>query len=167
MPHEKRWLFNTVIVPDSVTGAESFLWYDADPRLKVGLAYLWNQEAFRALATYQLVMETADRPALVASAGVQGIGIGNPGYSMTLQKSWDAQGGNRWTAYGGVGFRSNEDHLHLLGAIRYDLAGPWSFAVQSDGHQSYPIATWSDGSLVLGGYLIDWEKPALLIGHRF
>lgn len=101
-------------------------------------------------------------PAVNASAGVQGIGTGNPGYSLTLEKNLGV-----WNVYGGLGLRSNENHGHFVGGVKWSVTSEWTLGVQEDGHQTNPFVTWSDGSLVGGLFLIESERPALMLGVRF
>jgi hypothetical protein len=114
------------------------------------------------LASVNLIEETASSPALNASAGVQGIGTGNPGYSATLEKNWGA-----FNAYGGVGYRSNEEHSHLLGGMKYAFQGGLTVGLQLDGHQEHPFVVHSVGQTMFGAYLIDLKSPALMAGYRF
>lgn len=152
--------------PTTVTRAESFLWYAATPRLQLGPAYLWKQEAFRFLGSYQLSPETGRMPSLSASVGVQGIGTGNPGYSITAEKNW-LNGEHRLNAFVGAGFRSNEEHLHPVVGARWTHADRLTLGIQWDGHQSHPFVTATDGRHIGGVYLVDWKSPALMFGLRY
>lgn len=147
--------------PSTVTTAESFLWYRAHPRLRLGVAHLWKQNALRWLASGNLVPETEALPALNASVGVQGIGTGNPGYSATLEKNVGAFNG-----YMGLGWRSNEPHSHALGGVKY-TQGEWTLGFQLDGHQEHPFLVWTRDHHMVGAYLIDLKSPALMAGYRF
>jgi hypothetical protein len=42
-----------VYVPNSLTEAETFLWFDAAPDLTLGIAHLSRQNAFRFLGSYR------------------------------------------------------------------------------------------------------------------
>jgi hypothetical protein len=159
---EYKWTYNTVWAPTTVTTAESFLWYRAHPRVRLGVAHLWKQNALRWLASVNLAAETATLPALNASVGVQGIGTGNPGYSATLEKNFGAFNG-----YLGVGWRSNESHSHLLGGVKYAFENGVSVGLQLDGHQEHPFVVYTEGQMVYGAYLIDLKSPALMVGYRF
>ena len=145
-----------------MTKAESFLWYRATPRIRLGVAHLWEQNAFRWLASVNIVPETEELPALNASAGVQGIGIGNPGYSATLEKNMGP-----FNAYAGAGWRSNESHTHFLGGAKYQIDPEWTLGIQLDGHQEHPFVVWSRDHYMLGAYLVDLKSPALMVGFRF
>lgn len=158
-----KWLANTVWAPTTATTAETFLWYQANPRLALGLAHLWKQNALRFLASANLHPETASIPGVNFSIGVQGIGTGNPGYGLTLEKNFS----QRLNAYAGIGLRSNEEHGHLLGGVKLNLGGPWTLGLQLDGHQEHPFATYSERGWIAGAYLIDLKSPALMLGHRF
>jgi hypothetical protein len=116
----------------------------------------------RWLASVNVVPETDTLPALNASAGVQGIGTGNPGYSATLEKNLGA-----WNAYLGVGWRSNEPHSHALGGVKYSLANGLTLGMQLDGHFEHPFAVYSQDQAIYGAYLIDFKSPALMVGYRF
>lgn len=157
---------NTVWAPTSVTRAESFLWYKAHPRLQLGIAFLWKQTAFRFLASVQLSPETAKMPAVNASAGIQGIGTGNPGYSVTLEKNFNP-GGHRVNAYIGIGFRANESHSHAVGGVKFALNQNWTVGYQHDGHQQNPFVTFGQGQAFGGIYLLNFERPALMFGMKF
>ncbi len=148
--------------PTTVTTAETFLWYRADPRVRLGVAHLWKQNSLRWLASVNLVPETFDSPAINASVGVQGIGTGNPGYSATLEKNLGAL-----NAYMGIGFRSNESHSHFLGGAKYALEGGVALGMQLDGHQKHPFAVFTEGQTLYGAYLIDFKSPAFMVGYRF
>jgi hypothetical protein len=157
-----KWTYNTVWAPTTVTTAESFLWYRADPRVRLGVAHLWKQNALRWLASVNLIPETPDLPAFNVSAGVQGIGTGNPGYSGTLEKNWGP-----FNAYAGVGFRSNESHSHGLLGVKYTFDGAYTLGFQDDGHQAHAFFVVSQGPALFGAYLVDLKSPALMAGYRF
>lgn len=161
-----RWTFNTVIAPGSATDAESFLWYRPTPRLQVGLGYLWKQDAVRFLGSYQITPETEKLPSLNVSWGVQGVGTGNPGWAFTTEKTWISNG-TPINAYTGVGFRTNESHAHLLFGVKTRLANEWTIGYQADGHQHQPFVVWSRGQFMAGAYLVDFKRPAWLVGVRF
>lgn len=157
-----KWTFNTVWAPTTATTAESFLWYRAHPKVRLGVAHLWKQNALRWLASVNILEETPTTPALNASAGVQGIGTGNPGYSATLEKNFGA-----FNVYAGMGFRSNEEHTHLLGGMKYAFENGVSVGLQLDGHQEHPFVVYTKDQMIYGAYLIDLKSPALMLGYRF
>jgi hypothetical protein len=130
--------------------------------VRLGVAHLWKQNAFRWLASVNISPETATMPALNGSVGVQGIGTGNPGYSATLEKNF-----GQFNAYVGLGWRSNEPHSHLLGGVKYAFESGLALGVQLDGHQEHPFAVYSAGQMLYGAYLIDTKSPALMVGYRF
>lgn len=134
--------------------------------MSLGLAHLWKQNAVRYLASVNAVPQTDRLPALNLSAGVQGIGTGNPGYSATLEKDFVWKGSD-WNVYAGIGFRSNESHPHLLGGAKVSLAGDWTVGLQADGHDVHPFVTKALGPYVAGAYLIGGKSPALMLGYRF
>lgn len=146
--------------------AETFLWYRPHPRVSLGLAHLWKQNALRYLAAVNLVPQTARTPGLNASVGVQGIGTGNPGYSATLEKDWKLAGVD-WNVYAGVGLRSNEEHAHGLGGAKASFGSGWSLGLQLDGHDVHPFVTKSEGPYVAGFYLVASKSPAFMVGMRF
>ncbi|MBX3117969.1 MAG: hypothetical protein KF784_02815 [Fimbriimonadaceae bacterium] len=105
-------------------------------------------------------------PSVSVSAGVQGIGTGNPGYSATLEKNWKSDAGTA-NMFVGAGFRSNESHYHgVLGAKWMDRSG-FTLGLQLDGHQAHPFLTYGQGEWFGGVYLIDAKSPALMFGRRF
>jgi hypothetical protein len=132
----------------------------------LGVAFLHKQEAFRALAAYQFIPESAKSPSLNGSVGVQGIGTGNPGYSLTTEKNWKDQNGSL-NLFTGVGFRSNETHLHAIGGVKYQFNFGTVIGVQLDGHGSHPFIIQNYKNVLGGVYLIDGRKAAFLIGARF
>lgn len=142
------------------------MWYRATPRLTVGIAHLWKQNAFRALGSYVLSPETAELPSLSVSAGVQGIGTGNPGYSATAEKNLYMKEGTL-NAFVGVGFRSNENHAHMVGGVKLTLTESWTLGIQSDGHENHPFVTYTQGQWIYGAYLVGTKGPALMLGVRF
>jgi hypothetical protein len=125
-----------------------------------------KQNSFRFLASVNAIPETDTTPALNFSAGVQGIGTGNPGFSGTLEKNWSTPAG-QFNAYAGVGFRSNENHVHPVGGMKLTLAADISVGLQDDGHRRSPFVTYSHDWWTAGIYLIGFEKPAYLFGVRF
>jgi hypothetical protein len=155
-----------VYAPSTVTTAETFIWYNATPDLRLGVAHLWKQNAFRFLGSYRFVKETATTPALYASVGVQGIGTGNPGYSVTAEKNFEVPEGH-FNIFAGIGLRSNESHGHPVGGVKFSFRNGFSVGIQADGHQEHPFVTYSKEHLILGFYLIDGKNPAYLIGARF
>ena len=134
--------------------------------MQLGVAFLWKQQAFRFLGSYQLITETAKRPSLSVSAGVQGIGTGNPGFSATLEKGFQ-QGPGRLVVFGGVGLRTNESHAHPVGGVKYTPDGRWTLGLQHDGHEGHPFLTFTQDQFIVGGYLIDFRRPALMLGIKF
>jgi hypothetical protein len=106
-------------------------------------------------------------PALVAGAGLQGIGTGNPGYFLTAEKNLMSREGSL-TAYLGAGFRTNEDHGHLIGGAKFTpIASAWTIGAQADWHNVSPFITRSFPELTLGVYLIGLETPGLLVSKRW
>jgi hypothetical protein len=162
-----KWMLNTVWAQGTETEAESFLWYRVNARLQVGVAYLWRQQAFRGLATYVLSPETSKAPMLSAGFGLQGIGTGNPGYFLTAEKTLDTKIGT-FNGFLGAGYRSNEDHSHALGGLKFTpTASPYTFGVQLDGHQGHLFVTRDFGAWSLGAYLIDMKAPGAMLSVRF
>ena len=105
-------------------------------------------------------------PAVNVSAGVQEIGTGNPGYSGTLEKNW-MLGFGTLNAYAGVGYRSNESHVHAVGGVKLAFANGITIGIQDDGHQRNPFLTLSRGAWTAGVYLVGFKSPAYLVGVRF
>lgn len=163
---EYRWLINSVYAPGSETDGETFLWYEVSPRLSLGLGYLWKQNAVRFLGSLTAVPETLTTPSFNIMVGVQGIGDGNPGYAGTFEKNWSV-GADKFNAYIGVGFRSNENHAHLIGGIKYTFANGLALGVQDDGHERNPFVTYGKDWWTVGLYLVDGQRPAYLVGARF
>lgn len=146
---------------------ETFLWYRVNPRLTVGVAHLWKQNAFRGLAAYQIAPEKGDLPMINASIGLQGIGTGNPGLSLTAEKNFSLGKGIMGNAYVGAGYRTNENHLHPVGGFKISPDGKLYLGVQHDGHQTHPFATYSVGQMIGGVYLINGKRLAYMLGARF
>lgn len=136
-----------------------------NPRLTLGTAYLLKQGAFRALGSYLLSPETATLPSTHISAGVQGIGTGNPGFSGTAEKNWPLGEGS-FNAFVGVGYRTNRKLTRMVGGFKY-ANGPWAVGLQNDGLVSDPFLTYSQDRYTTGIYLIDLKHPAYLLGWRF
>ncbi|MEA2553707.1 MAG: hypothetical protein QOJ65_1883 [Fimbriimonadaceae bacterium] len=159
-------MLNTVYAPGSATTSESFLWYSVNPRLTLGVAYLQKQGAFRVLGSYLLSPETETMPSTHISAGVQGIGTGNPGYSATAEKNWDLTRGT-FNAYIGVGYRTNKKSTKMVGGMKYSPDAHWSIGLQNDGIVNDPFLTYSEERFTTGIYLIDMKNPAYMVGFRF
>lgn len=149
-----------------MTTAETFLWYDATPDLKLGIAHLYEQHAFRFLGSYQLIRETATRPSAHISAGVQGIGTGNPGWTGRLEKNFRTEAGNV-NVFGGIGLRSNEDHAHPVAGIKLEMPSQISLGLQWEGHNVHPFVTYASDQYIVGLYLIAGKTPGYLVGIRF
>ncbi len=150
-----------MIAPETETEGETFLWVRASDRLQLGVAWLWKQEAARALANYTFQTETMSRPRLRAGLGVQGIGVGNPGYFATAEKNWMREG---WSlnGFGGLGLRSNESHAHLLGGFKA-TRGDWSLGLQLDGHDAHPFTSWSFDGGSVGFYWVGLETWGVML----
>lgn len=159
-------MINTVVAPGSATGAETFVWYEVNGDLKLGVAHLAKQGAFRVLGSYRLLRETPNRPSVHAGVGVQGIGTGNPGYNVRAEKMFHTPAGEVST-YAGIGFRSNENHAHCLGGAKIRLGSCLALGVQIDGHQTNPFATVSKGPWTVGVFLIEGKSLAYLAAVRF
>jgi hypothetical protein len=155
-----------VYVPRSLTTAETFLWYDAAPGLKLGLAYLHKQSAFRFLGSYMISPETDTLPSIHVGFGVQGIGTGNPGYNARMEKNWQTDFGSI-NVFGGIGFRSNEDHAHPLGGFKIGLTSGWTAGLQWDGHDDYPFLTYTWDRYTSGVYLFEGRQLGYMFGARF
>lgn len=136
-----------------------------NPRLTLGTAYLLKQGAFRALGSYLLSPETASLPSTHISAGVQGIGTGNPGYSFTAEKNWQLSTGSLNT-FIGVGYRTNTRSTKMVGGFKYS-DNAWAIGLQNDGLVNDPFLTYSQDRYTTGIYLINLKHPAYLIGWRF
>ena len=149
-----------------MTTDETFLWYDATPRLSVGVAFLFKQKAFRALGAYTLSPETAALPSLHVSAGIQEIATGNPGLSFTAEKNFRA-GQGILNVYGGIGYRTNTRQAKILGGLKFSPSSLWTFGLQNDGIHTHPFATYSWSHWITGLYLINGKSPAVLFGSRF
>ncbi|MFO0092352.1 MAG: hypothetical protein ACK538_11475, partial [Armatimonadota bacterium] len=100
---ERNWNLSTLYVPRSVTEAETFLWYRADPRLQFGVAHLSKQNAIRFLLSANLVPEREKTPSVNIMLGTQETTTGNPGYAMTFEKRWD-----KLSTYVCIGFRRTD-----------------------------------------------------------
>jgi hypothetical protein len=155
-------MLNTVDAPTTATTAETFLWYRASDRLSLGVAHLWKQNAFRALGSYLVSPETDRLPSTHVSAGVQGIGTGNPGFSATAEKNFD-----RLNLFVGLGYRTNSKLLRPVGGFKYRVNDAIAVGLQDDGIERYPFATYSWDRYTVGAYLIAFQRPALLVGTRF
>lgn len=159
-------MLTSVWAPTTATTGESFLWYNVDSKLRLGLALLWKQGAFRFLGNYELIAETPRSPNLRVGYGLQGIGVGNPGYFATAEK-FHTNRSVSVTGYLGVGYRSNENHGHLLGGIKASPAGPWTIGVQIDGHDVHPFLNYSLGRHAIGLYLIELRSPGVMLNFRW
>ena len=136
-----------------------------NPRLTLGTAFLLKQGAFRALGSYLLSPETDKLPSTHISAGVQGIGTGNPGFSATAEKNWQLGDGS-FNAFTGVGYRTNRKLTRMVGGFKYSLDA-WAIGLQNDGLVNDPFLTYSQDRYTTGIYLIDLKHPAYLLGWRF
>ncbi|CAN5518544.1 hypothetical protein BH11ARM2_BH11ARM2_30420 [soil metagenome] len=163
---DSKWMLNTVYAPTTETTDETFLWYSVNPRLTLGAAYLLKQSAFRALGSYLLSPETDTLPSTHISAGLQGIGTGNPGFSLTSEKNWTLRFGSL-NAFVGVGYRTNVRTLRGVGGFKFSPNGSWTVGYQNDGVTHYPFVTYNRGAMTYGAYLIGFKSPALLVGTRF
>jgi hypothetical protein len=158
-------VINMVYAPSTETVAETFLWYDATPDLKLGIAHLYEQNAFRILGSYQLIRETATSPSAHVSVGVQGIGTGNPGWTGRLEKNFRLPAGNL-NVFGGIGVRGNEDHSHPIAGGKFEHHSGFSVGVQWEGHAHHPFVIYAFGQHVVGLYLIGGNRMGYMIGMR-
>jgi hypothetical protein len=149
-----------------VTTDETFLWYEATPRLSVGVAFLLKQGAFRALGSYTLSPETASLPSLHASFGIQEIATGNPGLSLTAERNFRAGRGNL-NVYSGIGYRTNIRRANIVGGIKYSPSPLWTIGLQNDGIHTHPFLTYSWSHWTTGFYLINSKSPGILFGTHF
>lgn len=133
----------------------------------MGVAYLWKQTALRALVSWQAIQETGRTPSVSFSAGVQGIGTGNPGLSVTTEKNLILDDSGYVNGFVGIGYRTNESHLHPLGGVKWSPDGRFALGFQHDGHLGHPFATYSIENYVFGAYLIGGERLALMAGFRY
>lgn len=136
------------------------------PEARIGLAYLARQRSLRYLASYRFVPERGSWPSLSASAGVQGIGTGNPGYSVTLEKNTALREGTL-NVYGGIGWRSNESIAREVAGIKFTFKNGVTLGLQDDGKVRNPFVTYSKGGATIGVYLVGGREVAFLLGHRF
>jgi len=150
-----------VYAPTTETKGETFLWYSPDPKVSLGVAYLWKQGAFRGLANFALTTETERTPLVRVGAGLQGIGTGNPGYFGTVEKNRKI-GSASVNAYLGIGLRANEGHGHLLGGLKVSPDDRWTLGLQNEGHETHPFVTYRIDRQYVGLYLINQKRPALM-----
>jgi len=130
------------------------------------LAYLHRQSAFRGLIAYTISPEAETLPSVNGSFGVQGIGTGNPGYGLSLDKNF-VQPEGTLNVFAGLGYRSNEDHLHPLGGVRYEFNSGFTLGLQADGHELNPFVTYRLSDAFGGLNLINGRRPAFIIGYRW
>jgi len=100
-------------------------------------------------------------------AGLQCIGTGNPGYFLTLEKTWSTQA---WalSGYAGAGYRTNESHGHGLGGLKVTPAGSrWTLGFQADGHDSHPFVTHQFKEMTLGVYLVNMKSLGVLVSRAW
>ncbi len=159
-------MLDTVYAPTSVTKDETFLWYSFDPRLTLGVAYLLKQGSFRGLGSYLLSPETATLPSTHVSAGVQGIDTGNPGFSFTSEKNWETGFGSV-NVFLGLGYRTNVKTLRGVGGFKLSSGRNITVGYQNDGVEQYPFASFSQGSMSAGLYMVNFKRPAWMVGIRF
>jgi len=159
---ERNWNLSTLYVPRSVTEAETFLWYRADPRLQFGVAHLSKQNAVRFLLSANLIPEREKTPSVNIMLGTQETTTGNPGYAMTFEKRW-----SNLSTYVGVGFRRTDSQARLIGGARYSFAPQYSVGFQEDGLREHLFVTHDRGDVFGGLYLYDMELPGILFGIRF
>ncbi len=159
---EYDWTYSTLWVPTSKSKAESVLMYRVSSRLRVGVSHLWEQNTLRWQASFNASPETEKAPAINFSAGVQGIGTGHRGFSATAEKNFGP-----FNVYAGIGYRSKESHTHLLAGFKYRCEGNLSVGLQNDGHNSHFFVVKNDGPVMYGAYLVELDRPALMIGYRF
>ncbi|MBC8065821.1 MAG: hypothetical protein H7Y17_13395 [Chlorobia bacterium] len=152
------------MAPATTTFGETFVWHRPLGRLQVGVALLWKQGAFRGLANYEVIKETAKAPNLRVGFGVQGIGTGNPGYFATSEKTFAIPAG-ALTGYLGIGYRSNEDHAHGLAGVKFTpTQSAWTIGLQLDGHWAHPFAAYRIGKgSSAGAYLVEGKSPGLMV----
>jgi hypothetical protein len=161
-----KFLLSSVYAPSTVTVAETFLWYQATTDLRLGVAHLWKQNALRVLGSLRLVRERATTPSLYASIGLQGIGTGNPGLSLTAERNFALSVG-ALNAYVGVGYRTNERHIHPVLGAKLELGGKVVFGFQNEGHQTHLFVTSNFDKATLGLYLIGGKSLGYMVGLRF
>lgn len=101
------------------------------------------------------------------SAGVQGIGTGNPGFALTAEKNFGMYSGGRLNVFAGMGWRTNEPHSHAIGGLKYSPDGRFFLGVQHDGHETHPFVTYARSGWIAGAYLINGKRVALMLGVRF
>lgn len=164
--NQYRWLLNSVYAPTTETEDETFLWYSVNQRLSLGVGFLAKQGAFRAMGSYMLSPEKATMPSLNFSAGVQGIGSGNPGISLTSEKNFVTSHG-AFNVFVGLGYRTNIKTLRPVGGLKYSPTQHWTIGYQNDGENEYPFVTYTSGRMSYGLFLIAFESPAILVGTRF
>lgn len=118
------------------------------------------------MANYELIPAEGKAPNLRVGFGLQGIGTGNPGFFATSERSWAGNWGVV-SGYLGVGYRTNEDHGHLLGGFKWTPStSPWTLGLQNDGHESHPFVSRNLGRGFTGGlYLVGLKSPGLMISY--
>jgi hypothetical protein len=127
---------------------------------------LHKQGAFRFLGTYQLTKETPKLPSWSVSAGVQGIGTGNPGYSTTFEKNFQTELGT-WNAYAGLGWRSNENRTRFIGGTKFGFNNGLTVGFQDDGIDQNPFVTYRVGQVTGGIFLVNGKRTAYMLSVRF
>jgi hypothetical protein len=161
-----KFLLSSVYAPSTATVAETFLWYQVTTDLRLGVAHLWKQNALRVLGSMRLVRERATTPSLYASIGLQEIGTGNPGLSLTAERNFGLALG-ALNVYVGGGYRTNERHVHPVLGAKLEFGGKVAVGFQNDGHQTHFFVTGNLDTSTLGLYLIGGKSLGYMVGLRF
>ena len=112
---------------------ETFVRYGVTERLEMGFGYLWKQGIARPLATYTLVSETRERPALTAGLLLDSLGGGRQGVFTSVAKDIEAATGIPASLYTGLARISNENKTRLLLGTNVRLGRGLNASAQYDG----------------------------------
>ncbi len=112
---------------------ETFVRYGLTGRLEVGFGYLWKQNIIRPLATYTLMPETRERPALTAGLLLDSLGGGRQGVFATVAKDIERTTGVPLSLYVGAARISNEKKLRPLVGGNARLTRRLNASAQFDG----------------------------------
>ena len=112
---------------------ETFVRFGVTPRLELGFGYLWKQGIARPLATYNLVPETATRPALTAGLLMDSLGGGRQGVFASLAKNIEASTGVPASLYVGAAKISNERGTRFIAGTNVRLSRNLNASAQFDG----------------------------------
>ena len=137
---DAKFILTTFLVPgEGNRFTQTFLSYQATPRLNASVAYLWRTETPRLLGSYVFVPETKPIPSVKGGFAFSSAFESQVTPFVTTAKTFHLggpgpEGPTHAQVYLGLSSRASEGHNHGLSGVKISPPGPFYLGLQHTGH---------------------------------